>query len=119
METMKKSTFSLSLIQTISAVFFTITLLVILLFVTSIKGLENIRQRFSELSQQALPLAMTNAELTQNILEQVKQLSYATGTQSIESLCCTSIRFRLLLVCRILAISERLREHHVNSLLLR
>ncbi|MGD8116795.1 methyl-accepting chemotaxis protein [Vibrio sp. TRT 29B02] len=86
METMKKSTFSLSLIQTISAVFFTITLLVILLSVTSIKGLENIRQRFSELSQQALPLAMTNAELTQNILEQVKQLSYATGTQSIESL---------------------------------
>lgn len=86
METMKKNTFSLSLIQTISAVFFTITLLVILLSVTSIKGLENIRQRFSELSQQALPLAMTNAELTQNILEQVKQLSYATGTQSIESL---------------------------------
>ncbi|MGD8230359.1 methyl-accepting chemotaxis protein [Vibrio sp. TRT 1302] len=86
METMKKNTFSLSLIQTISAVFFTITLLVILLSVTSIKGLENIRQRFSELSQQALPLAMTNAELTQNILEQVKQLSYAAGTQSIESL---------------------------------
>ncbi|MGY5538655.1 methyl-accepting chemotaxis protein [Vibrio brasiliensis] len=86
METMKKNTFSLSLIQTISAVFCTITLLVILLSVTSIKGLENIRQRFSELSQQALPLAMTNAELTQNILEQVKQLSYATGTQSIESL---------------------------------
>lgn len=83
---MKKSKFSLSLIQTISAVFFTITLLVILLSVTSIKGLENIRQRFSELSEQALPLAMTNAELTQNILEQVKQLSYATRSENIESL---------------------------------
>lgn len=86
MEPMKKSKFSLSLIQTISAVFFTITLLVILLSVTSIKGLENIRQRFSELSEQALPLAMTNAELTQNILEQVKQLSYATRSENIESL---------------------------------
>lgn len=83
---MKKSKLSLSLIQTISAVFFTITLLVILLSVTSIKGLENIRQRFSELSEQALPLAMTNAELTQNILEQVKQLSYATRSENIESL---------------------------------
>lgn len=86
MDMMKKGKFSLSLIQTISAVFFTITLLVILLSVTSIKGLENIKQRFSELSEQALPLAMTNARLTQNILEQVKQLSYATQTEQVDSL---------------------------------
>lgn len=86
MDAMKKGKFSLSLIQTISAVFFSITLLVILLSVTSINSLENIRQRFSELSEQALPLATTNAQLTQNILEQVKQLSYATQTEQVDSL---------------------------------
>ncbi|WP_038174691.1 methyl-accepting chemotaxis protein [Vibrio pacinii] len=81
MNTLNKGRFKLSLIQTISTVFITITLLVVLLSATSIKGLERIGQQFSDLSQRALPLAMTNASLTQTILEQVKQLSYATQTR--------------------------------------
>ena len=86
MDTLKKGHFSLSLIQTISTVFVSITLLVILLSVTSIKGLERINNHFSNLSTQALPLAMTNADLTQTILESVKQLSYATQTRSVDEL---------------------------------
>jgi len=86
MDTLKKGKLKLSLIHTISAVFITITLLVILLSVTSIKGLERIHLQFSGLSEQALPLAMTNAQLTQNILEQAKQLSYVTQTQDNKTL---------------------------------
>ncbi|MEF1291608.1 methyl-accepting chemotaxis protein [Vibrio sp. M260118] len=86
MDTLKKNKFKLSLIQTVSAVFITITLLVILLSVTSIKGLERINVQFSGLSERALPLAMTNAQLTQNILEQAKQLSYITQSQNSEVL---------------------------------
>ncbi|MEZ8101658.1 methyl-accepting chemotaxis protein [Vibrio bivalvicida] len=86
MDTLKKGKLKLSLIQTISAVFITITLLVILLSVTSLKGLERINLQFSGLSEQALPLAMTNARLTQHILDQAKQLSYVTQTQDKETL---------------------------------
>ncbi|KGY11198.1 chemotaxis protein [Vibrio tubiashii] len=86
MDTLKNNKFKLSLIQTVSAVFITITLLVILLSVTSIKGLERINVQFSGLSERALPLAMTNAQLTQNILEQAKQLSYVTRSQNSDVL---------------------------------
>jgi len=86
MDTLKKGKFKFSLIHTISAVFITITLMVILLSVTSIKGLNQINLQFSGLSQQALPLAMTNAQLTQNILQQAKQLSYVTQTQDKQTL---------------------------------
>ncbi|UUM31737.1 methyl-accepting chemotaxis protein [Vibrio japonicus] len=77
---------SLSLIQTISTVFVTITLLVITLAVTSINGLDRVDTQFSSLSDKALPLAMTNAKLTQTILEQVKQLGYGTQVESSEEL---------------------------------
>ncbi|MER2495495.1 methyl-accepting chemotaxis protein [Vibrio neptunius] len=82
----QKTRFSLSLIQTISAVFLTITILVIGLSVTSIKGIERVGAQFDTLSDQALPLAMTNAKLTQAILEQVKQLGYGSQVSDIESL---------------------------------
>lgn len=82
----KKKKSSLSLIQTISTVFITITLLVITLSVTSINGLERVDNQFSSLSDKALPLAMTNAKLTQTILEQVKQLGYGTQVESTEEL---------------------------------
>ncbi|MBN3571775.1 methyl-accepting chemotaxis protein [Vibrio neptunius] len=82
----QKTRFSLSLIQTISAVFLTITILVIGLSVTSIKGIERVGAQFDTLSDQALPLAMTNAKLTQAILEQVKQLGYGSQASDIESL---------------------------------
>ncbi|KJY70876.1 chemotaxis protein [Vibrio coralliilyticus] len=82
----QKTSFSLSLIQTISAAFLTITILVIGLSVTSIKGIERVGAQFETLSDQALPLAMTNAKLTQAILEQVKQLGYGSQVSDIEGL---------------------------------
>lgn len=82
----QKTSFSLSLIQTISAVFLTITILVIGLSVTSIKGIERVGAQFETLSDQALPLAMTNAKLTQAILEQVKLLGYGSQVSDIEGL---------------------------------
>ncbi|OXX24000.1 hypothetical protein B9J88_06545, partial [Vibrio sp. V05_P4A8T149] len=62
---------SLSLIQTISAIFITMTLLVVLLSITSLKSIDKVGLQFSGLSEQTLPLALNNARLTQNILEQV------------------------------------------------
>ncbi|WP_287225889.1 MULTISPECIES: methyl-accepting chemotaxis protein [Vibrio] len=82
----QKTSFSPSLIQTISAVFLTITILLIGLSVTSIKGIERVGAQFETLSDQALPLSMTNAKLTQAILEQVKQLGYGSQASDIESL---------------------------------
>ncbi|XAW88527.1 methyl-accepting chemotaxis protein [Vibrio sp. CDRSL-10 TSBA] len=76
----------LSLIQTLTAIFMTITLLVIILSVTSIKGIGRVGDQFNHLSQQALPLAMNNAALTQNILEQVKYLGYGTRAANAEEL---------------------------------
>lgn len=73
---------ALSLIQTLTAIFMSITLLVIVLSVTSIKGIERVGDQFNHLSEQALPLAMTNASLTQNILEQVKFLGYGTRAKT-------------------------------------
>lgn len=82
----KNNRSSLSLVQTISTVFISITLLVIILSVTSIKGLEQVENQFNGLSDKALPLAMTNAKLTQSILEQIKQLGYGTQVESLEEL---------------------------------
>ncbi|UPQ89214.1 methyl-accepting chemotaxis protein [Vibrio sinaloensis] len=97
MDTLNKGKFKLSLIQTISTVFVTFTILVILLSATSIKGLDRIGQQFSDLSQRALPLAMTNAKLTQSILDQVKQLSYATQTREGPALEELSVRIEALI----------------------
>nr|WP_319556171.1 methyl-accepting chemotaxis protein [uncultured Vibrio sp.] len=76
MATRKRSRFSLSLIQTISATFLTIIALVIALSASSFKGMEQIGEQFEELSQKALPMAMANAKLTRNVLEIVKLLNY-------------------------------------------
>ncbi len=74
---------SLSLIQTISAIFITMTLLVILLSITSLKSIDKVGLQFSGLSEQTLPLALNNARLTQNILEQVQSLG--DGIRTTES----------------------------------
>ncbi|MEL7325967.1 MAG: methyl-accepting chemotaxis protein [Pseudomonadota bacterium] len=76
MTTCKRLRFSFSLIQTISATFLTIIALVIALSTASFKGMEQVGEQFEELSQKALPMAMANATLTRNVLEQVKLLSY-------------------------------------------
>jgi len=82
----KSSRYTLSLIQMISVIFLSIILLVVVLSFTSVRGVERIGRHFESLSEQALPLAMYNAELTQSILEQVKLLSYGIQTESVESL---------------------------------
>ncbi|AQM66990.1 Methyl-accepting chemotaxis protein 4 [Vibrio campbellii] len=76
MTTRKRSRFSFSLIQTISATFLTIIALVIALSTASFKGMEQVGEQFEELSQKALPMAMANATLTRNVLEQIKLLNY-------------------------------------------
>ncbi|CAE6902916.1 methyl-accepting chemotaxis protein [Vibrio sp. B1FIG11] len=76
MTTRKRLRFSFSLIHTISATFLTIIALVIALSTASFKGMEQVGEQFEELSQKALPMAMANATLTRNVLEQVKLLNY-------------------------------------------
>ncbi|MEH0760079.1 methyl-accepting chemotaxis protein [Vibrio sp. 16] len=77
---------SLSLIQSLSAIFITITLLVVTLSVTTVKGINRVSDQFTVLSDNALPLSMTNAKLTQSILEQVKQLSYSRQVETLGEL---------------------------------
>ncbi|WP_260258431.1 methyl-accepting chemotaxis protein [Vibrio intestinalis] len=78
----KKNRFSLSLIQSISAIFICFALLIAGLSFISQRGLEQVGDQFTGLSDQALPLSLTNAKLTQSLLEQAKQLSYATQVSS-------------------------------------
>ncbi|HHY0345942.1 TPA: methyl-accepting chemotaxis protein [Vibrio cholerae] len=73
---------NLSLTQTLGAVFLCITILMISLSVTSLRGIERVGAQFNQLSEQALPFALNNAALTQNFLEQVKYLGYGTRSQS-------------------------------------
>ena len=77
---------SFSLINTISVVFLLIIILVSFLSFASIRGVERIGKHFDSLSEQALPLALNNAELTQGVLEQVKLLSYTTQTTDLNEL---------------------------------
>ena len=76
----KSRLYNFSLIQVISAIFITITIMVIVLSVVSARAFEQIGDRFTQLSEQALPLSQTNASLTQNILKQIKQLNQAANT---------------------------------------
>ncbi|MEZ9232732.1 methyl-accepting chemotaxis protein [Vibrio amylolyticus] len=77
---------SISLVQTINVVFIIILLLISLFSFTSFKSVERVGSEFSVLSDEALPLAINNANLTQTILEQVKRLSYATQVTTLEQL---------------------------------
>ncbi|MDN3612897.1 methyl-accepting chemotaxis protein [Vibrio gallaecicus] len=77
---------SFSLINTISIVFLVIIVLVSFLSFASIRGVERIGKQFDSLSEQALPLALNNAELTQSVLEQVKLISYSTQTTDLKEL---------------------------------
>ncbi|WP_119468645.1 methyl-accepting chemotaxis protein [Vibrio cholerae] len=77
---------NLSLTQTLGAVFLCITILMISLSVTSLRGIERVGAQFNQLSEQALPFALNNAALPQNFLEQVKYLGYGTRSQSEQEL---------------------------------
>ncbi|WP_192890685.1 methyl-accepting chemotaxis protein [Vibrio bathopelagicus] len=82
----KPSRYTFSLIQTVSAVFISILLLVSFLSMVSIRGVERVGGYFDTLSEQALPLALHNAELTQSVLEQVKLLTYSTQSTDLNTL---------------------------------
>ncbi|TXY07496.1 methyl-accepting chemotaxis protein [Vibrio mimicus] len=77
---------NLSLTQALGAVFLCITILMICLSVTSLRGIQRVGAQFTQLSEQALPFALNNAALTQNFLEQVKFLGYGTRSQSEQEL---------------------------------
>ncbi|CAM2888001.1 methyl-accepting chemotaxis protein [Vibrio mytili] len=83
MTTNNRFRLSLSLVQTISAIFLTITALVIALSTSSFKGMDEIGEQFNDLSQKTLPMAMANAKLTRNVLEIVKLLN--SGVQQTQS----------------------------------
>lgn len=78
--------FTFSLIQTVSSIFCVILLLVVFLSMVSIKGVERVGGYFDTLSEQVLPLALNNAKLTQNVLEQVKLLGYSTQSSDLTQL---------------------------------
>ncbi|WP_299690048.1 methyl-accepting chemotaxis protein [uncultured Vibrio sp.] len=80
------SRYTFSLIQTVSAVFISILLLVSFLSMVSIRGVDRVGGHFDALSEQALPLALHNAQLTQSVLEQVKLLTYSTQSTDLEAL---------------------------------
>ncbi|MFA0112955.1 methyl-accepting chemotaxis protein [Vibrio sp. 10N.261.46.E11] len=89
----KPSRYTFSLIQTVTAVFIAILLLVSFLSMVSIRGVERVGGHFGALSEQALPLALHNAELTQSVLEQVKLLTYSTQSTDLDAL--NSTRFSI------------------------
>ncbi|WED23138.1 methyl-accepting chemotaxis protein [Vibrio sp. JC009] len=96
MTTVNKSRFSLSLIQTLVAIFVAIILSVIGLAVVSKKGVDNIGVEFETLSEHALPLAMDNAKLTQNVLQKVKVLNQGLQSKSIDTLKSTETSIQTL-----------------------
>lgn len=86
MTTVTKSRFSLSLMQALIVIFFAIILSVVGLAVVSKRGVDNIGIEFNTLSEHALPLAMDNAKLTQNVLQKVKVLNQGLQSKSVEEI---------------------------------
>lgn len=82
MRNLKKIGFSLSVIQISSMVFFSIILLVSGLSYIGVKGIERVGEQFSVLANKTLPLSTNNANLTQNVLTQVKMLNFGMGSDS-------------------------------------
>ncbi|WP_440888508.1 methyl-accepting chemotaxis protein [Vibrio sp. WZ-1] len=86
MTSRKRSSISLSLIQTITITFVTILALVIALSASSFKGMERVGVEFDDLSTKALPMAMANAALTKNVLEQIKLLNVGMQVTELNQL---------------------------------
>ena len=84
MKAKKNQSVAMSLVQAISIGFTVILILIAILSFTSLKSIERVGQEFTTLSERALPLAVTNAQLTQTILEQAKQLSYSTQATTLD-----------------------------------
>ncbi len=78
--------FPLSLTQTLSVIFIAIILLVLAQSVITARGINKVGEGFSQLSKKALPLAMNNARLTQNVLQEVKLLNRGLLARTSEEL---------------------------------
>ncbi|WP_375753815.1 methyl-accepting chemotaxis protein [Vibrio sp. HN007] len=78
--------FSFSLMHVLVAIFIAIILSVIGLAIVSKRGVDSIGDEFKALSESALPIAMDNAKLTQNALQQIKVLNQGLQSKSIEAL---------------------------------
>ncbi|WP_394152306.1 methyl-accepting chemotaxis protein [Vibrio maritimus] len=81
-----KGTRSISLVHALSAIFLTIILIFVGVSLLSANGLNQVKQQFDNLSENALPLSLNNAALTQDVLEQVKLLNYGTQLDSTQEL---------------------------------
>ncbi|EGU30506.1 hypothetical protein VII00023_10869 [Vibrio ichthyoenteri ATCC 700023] len=82
MTKLNNARWSLSLIQSLTALFLGFLVLMIGLTVVNNKGLNEVEFHFTTLSDHALPLSAANAKLTQSLLEQTKQLSFSTQSGS-------------------------------------
>lgn len=96
MSTDNQPRFSFSLMHVLVAIFIAIILSVIGLAIVSKKGVDSIGDEFKNLSESALPIAMDNAKLTQNALQQVKVLNQGLQSKSIEVLEHTESAIRAL-----------------------
>ncbi|HDY7743829.1 TPA: methyl-accepting chemotaxis protein [Vibrio vulnificus] len=112
--------YSLSLIQMISGLFITFLLFIVALSSSSYRGVNQIGVQFDTLSEQALPLALNNAKLTQSILEQIKLLNYSSTLESATELAATRARIEqlndtiALLIAQVTEMGERF-EHVVTK----
>ncbi|CAM4311355.1 methyl-accepting chemotaxis protein [Vibrio agarivorans] len=73
---------SISLIGSLSVIFGLVIAFFVALSLLSANGLNQVKQQFDTLSERAMPLAMNNAALTQDVLEQLKLLNYGTQLDS-------------------------------------
>ncbi len=65
----------LSLMQCLTVIFGTISVLVFSLSYSSIEGVRQVENQFNAMSRQTLPLALSNAQLIQQVLQQVKMVN--------------------------------------------
>ncbi|MDR9829806.1 methyl-accepting chemotaxis protein [Vibrio sp. FNV 38] len=87
---------SLSLIQSLSTIFLLIIGFFIALSLLSTSSLKQVKSEFDTLSERAMPLAMNNAALTQDVLELLKLLNYGTQLNSSMELEATRDRINVL-----------------------
>ncbi|WP_394241908.1 methyl-accepting chemotaxis protein [Vibrio astriarenae] len=90
------STRSVSLIQSLSVIFTLVIGFFVALSLLSANGLNQVKTQFDTLSERAMPLAMNNAALTQDVLEQLKLLNYGTQLSSSIELEATRERINML-----------------------
>ncbi|OCH21533.1 methyl-accepting chemotaxis protein [Aliivibrio logei] len=77
---------SISLIQAFTALLTGIVLCLIFLSLISSRGIDRVGEQFTELSTHTFPLALTNAQLTKNVLQQVKLMNEGLQANKIETL---------------------------------